>query len=192
MTSNNPDPGATAPQGAGGTETQTPSGGESKHFTQAELDAILQDRLNRERKKYEGFDDLKAKAEQFDALQEQNKTELQRERESREKLEKELERERAVTKQERVAQRIEREAAKKGFIDPEDVAVLLDKSLIEEDDDGAIKPKSLEKALADLAERKPHLVRGLKGGSYDAGPRGRTPTTDPDELFGRLVAEKAG
>lgn len=47
-------------------------GGGGKDFTppasQEDLDKIVNSRLERERKKYEGFDDYKAKAEQFDAL----------------------------------------------------------------------------------------------------------------------------
>ena len=34
-----------------------------KTFTQSELDSIVADRLRRERSKYEGFDEIKAKAE---------------------------------------------------------------------------------------------------------------------------------
>lgn len=47
-------------------------------FTQAEMNAIIADRLNRERSKYADYDDLKAKAQQFDAAQEAGKTELQK------------------------------------------------------------------------------------------------------------------
>lgn len=36
-------------------------------FTQAEMNAIISDRLSRERSKYADYDDLKAKAQQFDA-----------------------------------------------------------------------------------------------------------------------------
>lgn len=49
-----------------------------KTFTQAELDAIVGDRLKRERAKYEGFDVFKAKAEKLDAMEEQSKTELEK------------------------------------------------------------------------------------------------------------------
>ena len=38
-------------------------------FTQAEMNAIISDRLSRERSKYADYDDLKAKAQQFDAAQ---------------------------------------------------------------------------------------------------------------------------
>ena len=51
---------------------------EGKTFTQAELDNIVRERLKREREKYAGFDLYKKKAEEFDALQETQKTELQK------------------------------------------------------------------------------------------------------------------
>lgn len=63
---------------------------EVKTFTQDELNAIVADRLDRERKKYEGFEDLKAKAEKFDEIEAANKTELQKATERAEKLEQEL------------------------------------------------------------------------------------------------------
>jgi hypothetical protein len=40
-----------------------------KTFTQAELDKIVADRLTKERKKYEGFDDFKDKARKLDELE---------------------------------------------------------------------------------------------------------------------------
>lgn len=71
--------------------TNTPNGGaEEKTFSQAELDAIVSDRLKRERAKYEGFDDLKAKAAKYDELEESNKTELQKATEKALALETEL------------------------------------------------------------------------------------------------------
>lgn len=75
-----------------GNETNnTPNGGaEEKTFTQAELDAIVSDRLKRERSKYEGFEDLKAKAAKLDELEEANKTELQKATERAQALENEL------------------------------------------------------------------------------------------------------
>ena len=49
-----------------------------KTFTQAELDVIVGDRLKREKAKYADYDDLKAKAEKFDQMEEDSKTELQK------------------------------------------------------------------------------------------------------------------
>lgn len=57
--------------------------------TQADLDKIIGARLDRERKKYAGFEDLKAKAEKYDAIEEGQKTELQKLQERIENAEKE-------------------------------------------------------------------------------------------------------
>ena len=51
---------------------------EEKTFTQAEVDAIVGDRLKRDRQKYADYDALKEKAEKYDKLEEENKSELQR------------------------------------------------------------------------------------------------------------------
>lgn len=59
-------------------------------FTQTEMNAIISDRLTRERSKYADYDDLKAKAQQFDAAQEAGKTELQKANEKAAKLQQQL------------------------------------------------------------------------------------------------------
>lgn len=69
-------------EGAQATDTKT--------FTQAELDAVVKDRLKREREKYSDYDDLKAKAAKFDEAEEANKTELQKVTERAKALEDEL------------------------------------------------------------------------------------------------------
>ena len=59
-------------------------------FTQDEMNAIISDRLNRERAKYADYDDLKAKAQQFDAAQEAGKSELQKATEKADRLQAQL------------------------------------------------------------------------------------------------------
>lgn len=54
------------------------NGGQEKTFTQAELDKIVQERVGRERAKFEGYDDLKAKAQKLDEMEEARKSELQK------------------------------------------------------------------------------------------------------------------
>lgn len=49
-----------------------------KTLTQDEANAIIADRLKRERAKYADYEELKKKAEQFDAIEEASKTELQK------------------------------------------------------------------------------------------------------------------
>lgn len=62
---------------------ETPvEGGESVGFTppatQEDLNSIIAARLSREREKYAGFDDLKAKAARLDEIEEQGRTELEK------------------------------------------------------------------------------------------------------------------
>lgn len=70
--------GTETPGSTPGTPVTPPAAAFTAPASQEELDRIIGERLARERAKYAGFDDIKAKAEQYDALEEQNKTELQK------------------------------------------------------------------------------------------------------------------
>lgn len=63
---------------------------EEKTFTQAELNAVVQKRVGELTAKYENYEELKAKAQKFDALEEESKTELQKATEKADALQKEL------------------------------------------------------------------------------------------------------
>ncbi len=63
---------------------------QERTFTQHELDAIVKDRLGREKSKYADYEELKQKAAKFDEFEEANKTELQRVTEKAQALEAEL------------------------------------------------------------------------------------------------------
>lgn len=63
---------------------------EEKTFTQAELNAIVQDRIARERSKYGNFEELKEKALKFDQIEEESKSELQKATERADSLQAEL------------------------------------------------------------------------------------------------------
>ena len=60
-------------------------------FTQTEMEAIIGERLKRERAKYADYDDVKAKAAKFDEAEEASKTELQKAVEERDKFKSQLE-----------------------------------------------------------------------------------------------------
>lgn len=72
-----------------GNATETQDNAE-KTFTQSELNQILKERLDREKAKYDGFDELKAKAAKFDELEEASKSELQKATEKATALEAEI------------------------------------------------------------------------------------------------------
>lgn len=61
-------------QGAGTAGTN--DGG--KTFTQADLDRIVAERLNREKSKFADYDDLKTKAGKFDQIENENKSDLEK------------------------------------------------------------------------------------------------------------------
>lgn len=63
---------------------------EQKTFTQDELNAILNDRLKREREKHADYAALKEKAEKLDKLEEASKSEIQKMTEKAERLQQEL------------------------------------------------------------------------------------------------------
>ena len=63
---------------------------EEKTFTQAELNAIVQKRVGEVTAKYEDYEELKGKAQKFDALEEESKTELQKATEKANALQKQV------------------------------------------------------------------------------------------------------
>lgn len=63
---------------------------EPKTFTQDELNAIVRDRVKREREAHADYAELKEKADKLDKLEEASKSEIQRVTERAEKLQQEL------------------------------------------------------------------------------------------------------
>ncbi len=63
---------------------------QEKTFTQAEVNEILKERLSERKSKYSDYEELKKKAEEYDRLQENSKTELQKATEKAAKLQAEL------------------------------------------------------------------------------------------------------
>ncbi|AXH67813.1 head scaffolding protein [Mycobacterium phage Bromden] len=76
--------------GDGGNGVVTPENTFKAITSQEDFDKAVARRVARERKKYEGFDDLKAKAEQFDKLEAERGTELDKAVRRAEKAEQEL------------------------------------------------------------------------------------------------------
>ena len=67
------DPQNDTPKQEGTDQAQSPSAegsGRERTFTQDEVNAIVQERLKKERAKYEGYDEAKARAEEADGLSE--------------------------------------------------------------------------------------------------------------------------
>lgn len=119
--------------------------------SQDEFDHRIGDRLARERAKFADYDALKEKAAKFDEVDAASKTELQKLQEGIAERDAKLA---DLPKQARTeAIRFASKATTKGFLDPEDALTFLPAD-VDLGDDAAVT-----KALDDLAERKPHLLR---------------------------------
>ena len=70
--------------------TQGATAEPERTFTQAEMDAIIGDRLKRERAKYADYDEAKAALDELTKLKEASKSELEKAVEERDKLKAEL------------------------------------------------------------------------------------------------------
>ena len=81
--------GETGTQGTQGAPQGQQNTGQDS-FSQEQVDAIVRDRLAREREKYKDYNDLKSKAAEYDKQKEASKTELQKAQEQAEALRKEL------------------------------------------------------------------------------------------------------
>lgn len=68
--------------GDGGNSSTGSQSGDDAKFTQTQLNSYLAEERRRTEARFSGFDDIKAKADQFDQLTESTKTEVQRANES--------------------------------------------------------------------------------------------------------------
>ena len=171
-----------------GNDTPNADGGgqepdRERTFRQSEMDAIIHDRLERERKKFADYDTIKSELDQLKADADKRK---KAEMSEIEKLQSELseaqqERENAVARVLELTTRtaIEREAAKAGFHDPSDAYALLDWDEFEVQDDGTVK--GVEDAVKRLAEAKPHLVKSETLPDIDGQKRGKTTKAEAEE-----------
>jgi len=126
-------------------------------LTQAEVDAIIRERLGRERAKYTDYDDLKKAASKLHEIEESQKSETQ-------KLQDALNAAQAAAAQAET-RRVEAlvrsvvvaEAAKAGFADPGDATGFLKLSDFKIGDDDSVA--GVAEAIAELAKSKPYLVK---------------------------------
>jgi hypothetical protein len=150
------------------TATTTDAG---KTFTQEELDRIVGDRLARERQKYDGFDDLKAKADRFDELQRSQQTDLERLTGERDTFKTTAEQTEAENLRLRVA-------VEKGLVG--------DRAWVAERLTGSTK-EEMEADADQLLER----LQPPAATNFDAGPRGAAATTDDMNTLIRRGAGRA-
>ncbi|MED1088336.1 scaffolding protein [Bacillus mycoides] len=158
---------------------------ETKTLTQEQVDDVVAKRLERERKKYEDYDDIKAKLVAFEQAEEERKKQEMTEVE-RLQAEKDEAAKRAVEASE-LAQKAQEKANARilnteiksvarslNANDPNDVLALLDKSDINVDEEGNIQ--GVGSAVEALKVSKPWMFKQVIG--VDASS-GSNPATNP-------------
>lgn len=154
-------------QGTGDAAQSAGSAGQAaggRTFTQEQLDAIIADRLSRERDKFKDYDALKAAAGELEKLKQGQMTEQQ-------KLQAQLD---SLTKENtELKSRVqmataERAATRAGALYPDLVAAKIPAEALEDD-------KKLETAVADIKKQYPALFGRSAGGSADGGAGGGRP-----------------
>lgn len=173
---------------------EQPEGEETRIFTQAELDRIIRDRLDRERQKYDDYDDLKKAKDELDALKAEQMSELEKAQARAADLE--AERDRAVMEanDRLIKAAFVAAAAQAGAAHPEDAFALADLGGVEIGEDGQVT--GVEDAVKALVEagrlpmsdkrRAPGLDGGAGGGQ---GPGKKAPELSDEE---REMARKMG
>ncbi len=155
-----------------GTTTPT-AGGEpqgTKTFTQDELNAIISERLTKERGKYVDYDALKTKAAEFDKVQQAQLSETEKLRaqlaaETAKRTEADTRRVQSLMQ---VA--VMTKAAALGFQNPEDAWLLIDTAALKVEDDG--KVSGVDEALAGLVKARAYLVKAVAAPNLNSGAGG--------------------
>jgi len=162
-------------------------------FTQDELNAVVSDRLRREREKYADYDDLKAAKARLDGIDQERLTELEKVQKRADDAEKERDVARQRAQDTAIRAALAMEAAKAGALHPEDAFQLADLSSVTIGDNGDVQGAT--EAVAELLKGNRLVLKGRAAPGLDAGAgtgdrtSERKPMLTADELE---VAGKMG
>jgi len=165
------------------------NGKQERTFTQADMDAVITKRLERERARFADFDKFKEAAEKLGKLEEANLTE-------QEKLKKQLaDMEAAAAEKDaqleagklEVNEKLLRAevrvlAATMDFWDPEEAYKLANLKAAREADDDTGKAQGVKDALKALAKDKAHLIKTALGGGSPGNKSKKAVSKEKREL----------
>lgn len=165
-----------APVADPGAGTPEPPKTEDRTFTQTELNAIIQDRLSRERGRFADYDALKDKAGKFDTAEAARLSDIEKAQQAATASDTRAAGLEAELKSERLRNAVYAESVKVGAIDPDAVLALLDRAALV-DETG--QPKGVADAITALLESKPYLKAQAPKpqGNIGSGARGTGPTS---------------
>jgi hypothetical protein len=130
-----------------------------KTFTQEQIDALLEERLQRERKKYAGFEDYKTKAAKLDELEASQKSDLEKLTGERDTFKKQSE-ETALKANEKIVKSEAKAVAAELGIKSDRIAYairLVDLSKVTVDENGDADSASIKQLFEDVLKAVPEL-----------------------------------
>lgn len=147
---------------------QQPETTDEPRFTQADIDRVVAERLERERKKYTDYGDLKKKAEKWAEYEEAQKSELQKAQERADQAERDRQAAIDAANERMIRAAFLAEAGKVGAQHPEDAYLLAQRDGVEMDEAGQVSgvAEAVE-ALVDSGRLA--LVGRPKAPNTDAG-----------------------
>jgi hypothetical protein len=171
-----------------------------KTFTQDEVNELIMKRLERERKKYADYDDLKAQLEELRKVDEERKraemseierykADLEKALNERQTFEQELEKLRESVKQERIKNAFITAATSANIAYIDDAFRLADLSAVTIDDDGNVV--GIEDAIKTLVEHKPFLLAQAKKEPKPIGESTNAKSDKSDKSAEQLLKEAA-
>lgn len=159
--------------------------GTPQAFTQADVDRIVAERLNRQKSQYKDFDTFKAAHDELQKLKDANATETEKATKRAEAAEK------AAADAVDRAVRAEIKAIATGeFADPSD-AYLYAGDLSRFVKDGEIDSDAIEATLQDVVKAKPHLATRART-DVGLGARGGNGALSPNAAMNQQIRQAAG
>ena len=184
-------------EGEGGAVTPSPAGGQSRTFTQEQLDAIVGERATRAKGAaisellgelgLEKADDLKALVKAARERQASEQTEAQRMQAQLAEYQKKEQSWAAEKRAQALQIAVQAAAQKAGIVDAE-VALALIRGQIEFDAEGA--PQGVEAALTELVKSKPYLRAGAGNSANPTNPGRQGGSKLTREQIARMTPEQ--
>jgi hypothetical protein len=171
-----------------------------KTFTQDEVNELIMKRLERERKKYADYDDLKAQLEELRKVDEERKraemseierykSDLEKALNERQTFEQELEKLRESVRQERIKNAFITAATSANIAYIDDAFRLADLSAVTIDEDGNVV--GIEDAIKTLVEHKPFLLAQAKKEPKPIGESTNAKSDKSDKSAEQILKEAA-
>jgi DNA-binding helix-hairpin-helix protein with protein kinase domain len=171
-----------------------------KTFTEDEVNEIIKKRLERERKKYADYDDLKSQLEELRKVDEERKraemseierykADLEKALNERQTFEQELEKLRESVKQERIKNAFITAATSANIAYIDDAFRLADLSAVTIDEDGNVV--GIEDAIKTLVEHKPFLLAQAKKEPKPIGESTNAKSDKSDKSAEQILKEAA-